>query len=733
MRFFTVTFIIVSMFATIINANNLLSKKQSLKPTLRSNRILYITPVEKTVHSVPNTALLNNKGTVISTSNATVRQVGASSHGYGWADNNTRGIDYYGGPDADNPTTMDNYVLVGYRGLWTADDGSAKDMCATEIDVSAGIGSGDDYNWVGSDEGLNADITGPGARYPSVVALDRPFVAFNQYSGSGGGHAFSHPYLVTDWGTYGLNGGSWTSPDFLMDEGWTVPVMDQFGTDIENRLWSGLVAVTKDNAGIYHYVGIYNNWYTPTEQENFNLPYQGDTYIITATSASDYPASDGWNMGYDVGNEPVRLDSSEIWVPVLDMDMNSKGLCVMAGAGHLGPSDPKIDYYYTGTDIVFATSNDYGVTWSAWDSLSFADMGFPVYHHGNDTMNFPADTVLGNWEIDSLADDGTVLDPSEWDTTFVLYTGPTFMGTNFDMDVVVGEDNTIYIAFNMLWGEPMEDRWIPNYTYTGLWLAKKKPGGSWTASRIAYNNGIWVGDEDPFNTIFGNEPDLSLDDQGNIYCGWLDRRHTDLELTRFSKYTDPNDVGGTIYNEYKTDIYAAGSTDDGATWTEPINCTDSPSIDEYEFSLALHSQSYNSGLGKTYFAYSVADTTGQSPSAGPLMSFPQTVWAGEAVFGGPDAIDNSDGTIATNFVLEQNYPNPFNPATTIKYQMPVRGHVNLAVYNALGQKVRELVNATQKAGEHAVTLNAGNLASGIYYYRLNANGKTQIKKMVLMK
>lgn len=84
--------------------------------------------------------------------------------------------------------------------------------------------------------------------------------------------------------------------------------------------------------------------------------------------------------------------------------------------------------------------------------------------------------------------------------------------------------------------------------------------------------------------------------------------------------------------------------------------------------------------------------------------------------------------------LEQNYPNPFNPTTTIAYDVPEQSRVSLTVYNMLGQNVAMLVNNESKAaGRYNVRFDAGNLASGIYLYRLNVDGQTISKQLTLIK
>jgi len=89
--------------------------------------------------------------------------------------------------------------------------------------------------------------------------------------------------------------------------------------------------------------------------------------------------------------------------------------------------------------------------------------------------------------------------------------------------------------------------------------------------------------------------------------------------------------------------------------------------------------------------------------------------------------------LPTHFSLSQNYPNPFNPSTQINYDLPKSEHVKIEVFNTLGQKIRTLVNRQIPAGTHKVTLNATNLPSGIYIYRIQAGKFIDMKKMVLLR
>ncbi len=97
------------------------------------------------------------------------------------------------------------------------------------------------------------------------------------------------------------------------------------------------------------------------------------------------------------------------------------------------------------------------------------------------------------------------------------------------------------------------------------------------------------------------------------------------------------------------------------------------------------------------------------------------------------AISSDEPLVPVVFNLSQNYPNPFNPATRINFSLPVNGKVTLQIYNALGQKVATLVDGSMKAGTHTVEWNAANMASGLYFYKIQADNFSSVKKMILLK
>ncbi|HSR17693.1 MAG TPA: T9SS type A sorting domain-containing protein [Ignavibacteriaceae bacterium] len=102
-------------------------------------------------------------------------------------------------------------------------------------------------------------------------------------------------------------------------------------------------------------------------------------------------------------------------------------------------------------------------------------------------------------------------------------------------------------------------------------------------------------------------------------------------------------------------------------------------------------------------------------------------------FAGLTDIDENQLGIPAEFKLSQNYPNPFNPSTKIRYEIPTESKVLIKIYDILGREVAMLINDFQKAGRYQVEWNAGNLASGVYFYSIKAGDFHSVKKLMLLK
>ncbi len=194
------------------------------------------------------------------------------------------------------------------------------------------------------------------------------------------------------------------------------------------------------------------------------------------------------------------------------------------------------------------------------------------------------------------------------------------------------------------------------------------------------------------------------------------------------------------------------STDNGQTWSTFGN-----GLPKYPqvYSVAIHNKSIFTGLSSVYGNYSGLvyssnidrdswTAIGEGLPNSPVHSIyvnDSSIFIGISDAGiwriplsDITVVKQLDNTIIpTAFKLEQNYPNPFNPTTIIEYSLPVESKVKLEIYDILGRKILVLVNKDQKAGKHSTIFNGGNLASGVYLYRIKAGNFTDTKKLMLIK
>jgi subtilisin-like proprotein convertase family protein len=108
-------------------------------------------------------------------------------------------------------------------------------------------------------------------------------------------------------------------------------------------------------------------------------------------------------------------------------------------------------------------------------------------------------------------------------------------------------------------------------------------------------------------------------------------------------------------------------------------------------------------------------------------------WTLSFKYSNPISVRKDDELIADNYNLFQNYPNPFNPVTVIKYSLPEKTFVKLIVFDLLGREVKTLVNEVQSRGIYSAAWDASSVPTGVYFYRLQTDKYTSVKKMVLIK
>ena len=173
------------------------------------------------------------------------------------------------------------------------------------------------------------------------------------------------------------------------------------------------------------------------------------------------------------------------------------------------------------------------------------------------------------------------------------------------------------------------------------------------------------------------------------------------------------------------DIFSLTKPFVGGSSPTPTNVSNSPTVREKDMHTPKYAVQTGTGM-KNVFVYPIFGNNDQD------NTLPATVFG---VVGTKLSVGNNGSVLnpGADFRLAQNYPNPFNPTTNITYVLPKTENVSLKVYDVLGREVATLVNEVKPAGVYTVPFNASNLASGVYFYKLQAGSFVQTKKMMLVK
>jgi photosystem II stability/assembly factor-like uncharacterized protein len=207
---------------------------------------------------------------------------------------------------------------------------------------------------------------------------------------------------------------------------------------------------------------------------------------------------------------------------------------------------------------------------------------------------------------------------------------------------------------------------------------------------------------------------------------WLNPTTTPPYQTKFCYKGDPETASG--WTEYTGRIENCGGITTGNIVPSP------PGDRRYIMSMGRDNFTFNPGDTQTIvMAQLIARGTNNKNAVTKLKQLSDNVYnlykSGAISIG----IVNNLSEVATEYVLYQNYPNPFNPSTNIKFSIPQNSFVSLKIYDVSGKVVDELLNQNMTAGVYEYLWNASALPSGIYFYRLETEGFTETKKMVLVK
>ncbi len=417
--------------------------------------------------------------------------------------------------------------------------------------------------------------------------------------------------------------------------------------------------------------------------------------------------------------------------------------------------------------MVAAYSTNNGVSWSSRVTLQSGS----VDKNFASTDDAPSSTYYGRsyavWSNFALGQPPVVF--SYTTNSGVSWNGVTQINTppgghySQGVDICVGPAGQVYVS----WAAPTSSG---SFTEDYLGFARStNGGGAWTVTENAYDmNGIRAATFNGWNFRVNGFPRIAVDRSGGARNGWIYvvageknlapagtdadvvmHRSTDNGATwsagirvnqdpmnngkvQFFPAIRVDETGGVNICYYDNrnypsvgdscETYLAQSSDGGTTWAE-VKVSDHAWKVKGEAGLGTYGGDYigiSSGNGKI-FPFWFDDKTGTMQA-----------WTC-AVTALPVGIAGNNNEIPSSFELKQNFPNPFNPNTSISFNLPKESAVTLEVFDITGKNVATLVNETKAAGKYSYDFNANDLSSGIYFYKLTADGFVSTKKMILNK
>jgi photosystem II stability/assembly factor-like uncharacterized protein len=328
-----------------------------------------------------------------------------------------------------------------------------------------------------------------------------------------------------------------------------------------------------------------------------------------------------------------------------------------------------------GTTAIYRTSNG-GANWVT--AVSRTGLGYDLWMTSASNAYYIGYPISGYWDL--LCSTNSGLNWSTW--SLLPATGiaeSSINGAWFqDQQVWFGSTFKIYYSSNM--GVNWSIQTIPiAYTRDICFNTAAKGmayGGAGTQGLLLTTNaGVnWTQITDPFSTFSGSSGIC-----GTQSTWWISQ--------------------GGVMNIRGVSV----STNDGLNWATAYTAPDGTNN---------HMTKSRSG----FTIWLVRDNGGISRYGTPIVS-----------------INQNSNEIPSSYSLSQNYPNPFNPETRINFSIPKQGLVNLGIYNILGKEVKTLVNEVKAPGSYSVDFDGTEMSSGVYFYKIESNGFTDMKKMILIK
>jgi hypothetical protein len=667
-----------------------------------------------------------------------------SMNGYGWVLNTSRkaqiNMDPVTGPMLGSiyrrlDTAAGSGGIGGMIGLWsTTFTGNASTIYGSSI-------------YQGGATGL------PGGRYPNANEFINGyfFATFNDYDNVVGTTAvpISQPMFTVCDATLGYDLVTWSEPKRVeATEGGAVVPMAWLG--------SGDVTFNPED-GYYYWTQVWGQTLNNLEDcvksvvvGRSNDPTNLDSWVWTDYNDLTFDATDDTSGVTNIGDFYVAYckdlygNGTGYGIAVANtVDVDDYAL---NNAGEEVQQNGKISYMYTTNWGGDDSSGDWNQNW-------IHDTDNKLFQiEAKDLFDWYGETIV---DRDSIGID-SLTSEIIWDTLEVIpMNDPSIQ---FNLSAVATENNVVHLTFKV-WPASLEYPGGSYFTMTdngfrgGLYHVKGQitdTGVIWSKANYISS---WVdNDTGEYDAKYYNSVNMTIGYAGRVngfdvlYTSWLDKP-TSRAILVPDKFTNCS-------ADYVQDAFFSVSCDGGNSWEIPTvkpvdsgdpenpiwnlyygtNITKTGTLHEQGWALVNHA----SVVGDQLTAYAVHQyydpnvLTVADDYDYACYNQNLKVWkiTGTLGFVG---IETEEVSMVKDFTLDQNYPNPFNPSTEIRFALQNDSQVKLSVFNTKGELVANLKNEKMAKGAHAVNFDATALNSGVYFYKLNVNGMTETKKMVLTK
>jgi surface protein len=380
-----------------------------------------------------------------------------------------------------------------------------------------------------------------------------------------------------------------------------------------------------------------------------------------------------------------------------------------------------------------------------WDVSNVTNMS--EMFRGAKSFNQP----IGDWDVSNVTDMGSMFSGAssfnqpigDWDVSNVTDMGSMFFyARSFNQPIGNWDVNNVtdmrrMFSFAGSFNQSIED-WETSSVTDMRWMFSSassfnQPIGSWDVNNVtdmewmfssasSFNQPIGKWDVSSVTKMGAMFMDASFFDQPLGEWNVINVTTMAYMFSDASSFDQP--IGGWNVSNVTTMAYMFSNA---TTFNQPIGNWDVSSV-TLMGAMFRDATTFNQNL-RTWCVNQITSEPYYFSEGSPLIPDYKPVW-------GACPGTNSTEPISeffAEFTLDQNYPNPFNPSTLIRFALPEQVHVNLTLYNLLGQKITTLVNEIRSPGWHDVTFDATGLSSGMYMYRLEADGFVKTRSMMIVK